>query len=65
MAQMITDSKAGAALFNAKLPSLLAFLSDDERAAMSYTYEDMIVDATYEGKKLNIRSASSLVAEED
>ena len=54
--QLITDSKKGTAKFNANLPSLLSFLTDDQRVEMSYAWNDTLGDATYEGKTLDLQS---------
>ncbi|GMT22006.1 hypothetical protein PFISCL1PPCAC_13303, partial [Pristionchus fissidentatus] len=63
--QAIADSKGkgGSATLISNLPSLLSFLTDEKREGMSYEVGEVIVAATYEGKKLDLNTAFSRVTD--
>lgn len=50
----IAAGKKGPAEFTATMPSLLSFMSDEDRRAMSYDPTEIVVDATYEEKPLSL-----------
>ncbi|GMS90928.1 hypothetical protein PENTCL1PPCAC_13103, partial [Pristionchus entomophagus] len=58
--EVIRICKTSPAHLIASLPVLLSFLTDEQRMEMSYKVEEMILDASYEEKKLNIRDSFTL-----
>ncbi|KAF8386795.1 hypothetical protein PRIPAC_75937 [Pristionchus pacificus] len=57
---VINEGKNSPARLIASLPALLSFLTDEQRVQMSYTVEEMILEATYEEKPLNIHESFTL-----
>ncbi|GMR45691.1 hypothetical protein PMAYCL1PPCAC_15886, partial [Pristionchus mayeri] len=51
-----SKGSGGSATIIANLPSLLSFLTDEQRIGMSYTAGEVIMVATYEGKKLDVNT---------
>ncbi|GMR30810.1 hypothetical protein PMAYCL1PPCAC_01005, partial [Pristionchus mayeri] len=60
LVKVINEGKNTPARLIASLPALLSFLTDEQRVEMSYTVEDMILEATYEQKQLNVKESFTL-----
>ena len=50
----IAAGKKGPAEFTATMPSLLSFMTDADRVSMSYGQREIVIEATYENKGLDL-----------
>ena len=54
MIQIISKGKSAAAEFTASLPSLLSFITDDKRQELSFQPGEIVAEAMYENKMLDL-----------
>ncbi|GMT31970.1 hypothetical protein PFISCL1PPCAC_23267, partial [Pristionchus fissidentatus] len=60
LVEVITDGKSTPARLITSLPALLSFLTDEQRVNMSYSVNEMILEATYEEQPLVVQESFTL-----